>query len=169
MNTELLKKIAPVLVALGLILPATSYFLFFNGKGKETVDQVYDPGKGGIENFPAENAKLTINEKEVPLRNLREVVTSTTSDVRDLTKSISLLGEAHDIIAAPELLRLMDHSDVVVRGKAAIAMEKIIGASYGYNPTASPEDRKKVKAFMEKSYQAILAKQKRGDTKAQKN
>ena len=166
MNTELLRKFAPVLIGLGLIFPIASYFLFMSGGGASLEDRIADPTKEGLAAYPTEDATIVLRGKQLRLSDLREELKST--DPKTLTKNIGLLGAAHDLFSVPELFRLMENSDVMVRGHAAKAVETIfrvseknLGNGPLFEPAASAETRKKSLDGMKKIYEGILDKQKK--------
>jgi hypothetical protein len=54
------------------------------------------------------------------------------------------LGERRDVASMPQLLDAMAADSPVLRGQASVAVRKILGADYYFDPEASPSARQEV-------------------------
>jgi HEAT repeat protein len=87
-------------------------------------------------------------------------------DLRDLlekgdsiqarTGAAAKLGEMRDEESMPVLLRAMEDPDPVLRGRAAAAVRKIMGADYYFRAGDPPERRKEVIATIQRDWEAYL-------------
>jgi HEAT repeat protein len=62
-------------------------------------------------------------------------------------------GKTRDYRSMPTLLELLESPDPLVRGQAAVAIEKILGVEFGFDPHASPAERAKMVALIKQDYQ----------------
>jgi len=109
--------------------------------------------------YPPQTANVNVYGQSVPLETLRNDFKQAQSgnDRNGLLEACSKLGEANDIHSIPELFKLMRTSqDVYVRGRAARAVEKILGAGYFYDPDAPVAKRNMALANMEVDYKRIV-------------
>lgn len=60
--------------------------------------------------------------------------------------------KTRDYRSMPTLLKLLEHEDPVVRGRAGAAVQKILGADFGFRANASESERKKVIATIKQDY-----------------
>ena len=58
----------------------------------------------------------------------------------------------------PTLLDLLEHEDPQVRGRAGAAIQKILGADFGYRANASEAERAKIIALIKQDYQNSTAR-----------
>jgi hypothetical protein len=87
---------------------------------------------------PARNDKLTVEE-------LRRMFNEGESpEQRGL--GAAGLGERRDVASMPALLDAMEDESPVLRGHASIAVRKILGADYFFDPEAPPAARQEVVA-----------------------
>ena len=61
-----------------------------------------------------------------------------------------------DYRSMPTLLELLDHPEPLVRGRAGAAIQKIMGADYGFRANAPPEERAPLVAAIRTDYQMAL-------------
>ena len=58
-----------------------------------------------------------------------------------------------DYRSMPTLLKLLEHKDPLVRGRAGAAVQKILGADFGFDARATPEERARVIKMIKEDYQ----------------
>ncbi len=87
--------------------------------------------------------------------HLRNVLT--TEDSREArAAAAALLGEMRDEQSMPELLQAMEDPDPLIRGRAAAAVRKIMGADYYFRAEGSPARRKEVLAIIKRDWEGYL-------------
>jgi len=64
------------------------------------------------------------------------------------------LGRLRDFESAEKLLDLMDDPSPQVRGRAGVALQRILGADYGFHAHDPPEKRRKIIAALRKVVEA---------------
>lgn len=85
---------------------------------------------------PAGERKLSVDELRTMLHS------GATPEERAL--GAAGLGERQDIASVPALLNALEADSPLVRGQAAVALIKLLGADYYFNPEGTPEQRKVV-------------------------
>lgn len=65
------------------------------------------------------------------------------------------LGECLDVSVVPELIEALNSSSVTLRTWAAASVEKILGASYGFDPQADPAGQRHLIEAMRHDYQML--------------
>jgi hypothetical protein len=98
---------------------------------------------------------LPKHEKEPSVEELRAVLSqgadSSGAQGATVDSELSLkraqaadkLGALHDMDSVPVLLKAMDDPDLLVRGRAGVAVREIMGSDSLYRPSDPPEQRKK--------------------------
>ncbi|HZZ74150.1 MAG TPA: HEAT repeat domain-containing protein [Pirellulales bacterium] len=151
MNREALQKYYPAIIGVGILAPLLLIYFTFFRVSPVTPEHVGTPaqipptpkaGEGGFNRYPAKDASVEVQGKMVPLETLREEVT-TAPDQRSKVAAINLLGDNHDLHAAPMLLDLLTNDDPYVRGQSGAALTKILGADFHYRANM-PEAQRKV-------------------------
>lgn len=87
--------------------------------------------------------------------DLRDVLEKGNS-MRARTVAAAKLGEMRDEESMPALLRAMEDPDPVLRGRAAAAVRKIMGADYYFRAGDPPERRKEVIATIKRDWEGYL-------------
>ena len=72
------------------------------------------------------------------------------------TVAAAKLGEMRDEESMPVLLRAMEDPDPVIRGRAAAAVRKIMGADYYFRAGDPPKRRKEVIATIKRDWEGYL-------------
>lgn len=87
--------------------------------------------------------------------DLREVLEKGDS-MQARTVAAAKLGEMRDEQSMPVLLRAMEDPDPVLRGRAAAAVRKIMGADYYFRAGDPPKRRKEVIATIKRDWNGYL-------------
>ncbi len=95
------------------------------------------------------------SQKQESAEYLREVLAQGDSS-QSRAVAASKLGEMRDEDSMPALFRAMDDPDPLIRGRAAAAVRKIMGANYFFRATDSPERRKEVIDRIKKDWEGYL-------------
>jgi hypothetical protein len=118
-------------------------------------------GRGPAAPLPPEKAAETANhatsEREVyealtsfgrvrrdDAPQVRAIMTNPHNETRVRAAAADALGEIADWEAIPQLLEAMNDPDPIVRGRAGVAAQKIVGADYHFRAEAPEEERREI-------------------------
>ncbi len=93
--------------------------------------------------------------------DLRDVLEKGDS-TQDRTVAAAKLGEMRDEESMPVLLRAMEDPDPLIRGRAAAAVRKIMGADYYFRASDPPQRRNEVIATIKRDWEGYLRYKTRG-------
>jgi HEAT repeat protein len=94
-------------------------------------------------------------QEQESAEQLRDVLTK--EDSRQARAAAAAkLGEMQDEDSMPALLQAMEDPDPVIRGRAAAAVRKIMGADYYFRADDSPQRRKEVLAVIKRDWEGYL-------------
>jgi HEAT repeat protein len=108
------------------------------------------------------------NEQQESAEHLRDVLTQEDS-WQARAAAAAKLGEMRDEESMPALLQAMEDPDPVIRGRAAVAVRKIMRADYYFRAGDSPERRKEVIAAIKRDWEAYLRYKNRQTTASADN
>ena len=63
-----------------------------------------------------------------------------------------------DYRSMPTLIELLEHEDPLVRGRAGAAVQKILGADFGYRANAPDEERRRIIEVIKSDYQQSVGR-----------
>jgi HEAT repeat protein len=84
---------------------------------------------------------LRNTQRPVSDRQLREQLSESDKPAKARIEAIAQLGARQDLESIPELLKAMEDPDPYVRGRAGIAVRRILQVDLGFRAEAEPEDR----------------------------
>jgi len=93
-------------------------------------------------------------QEQESAEQLRDVLTK--EDSWQARAAAAKLGEMQDEDSMPALLQAMEDPDPVIRGRAAAAVRKIMGADYYFRAGDSPQRRKEVLAVIKRDWEGYL-------------
>jgi len=125
------------------------------GSSEPTIDELVDRALTASSAEAKEKAAVKLaSHGTAAVPQMRKVLAETdTPQVK--AAMIQGLGHAYDYDSIEEIFKGLEHSDRVVRLRAAHAVSKLLGRRYGFNPASSAQQRQRVIKSMRADWEGM--------------
>jgi len=148
-----------------VVVLAVACWWLFSGKRHEPPDTLADRALSGADRDEREEAAARLSEHpNLPVEHLRRVAEE--GDTPQVRAAATLgLGRARDWESMPLLIEALESDSELERGRAASAINRIVGQDFGYRARDPVEKRREaielIKLKWPRLYEGYKAKQKK--------
>ncbi len=151
MESEQKSKLVFLSVVLGLGVAALAWVYWPWEKAKRTPEELVTEALQSDNPIAQQRATIELQRQKATGELIDVYRRSTDKDMR--ASAIQALGDTEVFRTIPTLFEAMDDTSPTVRGAAAAAITRMIGADFHYDATASASEREKTMKQMRNFYE----------------